>query len=162
MFINLDEEVNASSTLSADLQDNSILVSQWKNSYKFRINYLLKSKFITKPFLSFGYGYQFNLASTYSSRLKKNKDFYLAENSEQDVNEYYNSRVFQDKLFNLVKNESLNNTLNIGVGLQRFSFQFGIDYELQFNFVNQTELFYRKNSILLYIRYNLLSKNLIR
>lgn len=159
MLINLDQDQNYYSTSSADLADDYITITNWKNSYGARMNYLLNTKTVSKYFISVAYNFQFLIGSTYKSYLTQNEDTYLSEESNQDINEYYNTRVFQDRLFNELKNDGFNHIGTIGIGLNYFGFQTGFDWTFSLGKSTNSDYFLHQNTFELYLKYKLFSIN---
>lgn len=162
MLIDLDNNEYSYSTTSADIQDNSISINNWKNTYKLRLNYILPTKSITKYYVSMAYGYRFLIAANYNSYLTKNEDDYLSATSNLDKNEFYNTRVFQDKLFSELSNDGFNHIGIIGVGLNRFGLQTGIDWSFNISKSKNLTYFNNQNLISIFLKYKLYNLSLFK
>lgn len=160
MLIDLDNNENSYSTSSADIKDNSISINNWKNAYKLRLNYILPTKTITKYYISTAYTYQFLIIANYSSFLTKNENDYLIGN--QDENEFYNTRVFQDKLFSELNNDGFNHIGTLGVGLNRFGLQMGIDWNFTISKSKNSTYFINQNLIFFYLKFKLYNLSLFK
>ncbi|MGV6860950.1 MAG: hypothetical protein ACWA41_04210 [Putridiphycobacter sp.] len=159
MLINLDEDENYYSTISPDLTDDYITIKNWKNAYALRVNYLFNTKTVSKYFVSLGYNFQFLIGSTYSSYLTQNEETYLSEESTQDINEFYNTRVFQDRLFNELKNDGFNHIASLGIGVSYFGFQTGFDWRFALGESSNSNYYVNQNTFELYLKYKLFSVN---
>lgn len=155
MLIDLDNNENYYSTASADIKDNSISINSWINSYKLRLNYIVPTKTITKYYISTAYSYQFLIATNYNSYLTKNEDVFLSENSNLDKNEFYNTRVFQDKLFSELNNDGFNHFGTFGIGLNRFGLQTGIDWNFNISKSKNSTYFTNQHLISIYLKFKL-------
>lgn len=125
LVLDIGDEQSSVTTDSPELLDDYIRLNKWQNSITARVTYDIPLKSISKPFVSFGYTNKYQFAANYSSQLIEEESSILAD--EDNIPEYYNSRVFQDVLYTEFSNEGFNHYITAGVGYRRFGFNASIN-----------------------------------
>ena len=156
MLIDLDDPgIEFLNTDAPGIVDESITVSNWQTLFSFTTNYFLPTKTGIKYFVSAGYASALTFATSYSSYIKQNEDYYLVQDESVQA-EYYNTRIFQDRLFEEVKTDGIANYVKFGAGLKHFGINFGFNYWMSLGGSN-SEYFLRRNQVSFYLRYQLFS-----
>lgn len=120
MIINDSSNTGNVNTESPELVDDYISIKSWNSTYEVFTSYEFNIKSVFKPNISFGYAYKLKFYSTYTSNLVANQNTYLESEDNETIKEYYNSKVFQDKLYKELANDGINHYLKIGFGVRYF------------------------------------------
>lgn len=150
IVINISDEQDLTNTSSPDLIDDYITLESWSTTYQLLGNYDIPLKSRCKPFFSAGYLLKIQVGSNYATE----SETIQGDSFDPD---YFNTRVFQDKLFNELSSDGFRHYLNLGLGLRYF----GLNASLNWSFSlgnSQNDLYYiNQNFLGLSLHYDILS-----
>lgn len=157
MIVNLDQQEYESVMNSPGQLGEYIDIHRWYNAYDIKLEYDLPIPIISKPFISIGYQYRFQMFSYYDSELTE-KDASSYDGVE--LNEYYNITVFQDRIYRENATTGHNHFFNLGVGIRRY----GFNAELSFNYspMSTSDYFLEQWFMRLSMQYDLFSIKLFK
>lgn len=121
MVINGSADQNSIDLYSPELLDDYISIAKWIGMYGIDASYEVKTKSKIKPEILLGYRYKVQLFSTYDSELLANQNTYLNGDNADYVKEYYNTKVFQDKLYQELSSDGFNHYIKLGLGARLYS-----------------------------------------
>ena len=160
LLLDISDDQNNISSSSPELMDDHISVSKFNSSFSALVIYDIPLKSSIKPFLQAGYTYKLQMFANYTSNLIKDESSILAD--EDLVSDYYNSRVFQDKLFTEFSNEGFNNYMTIGIGVRRFGLSMAVNWNMALGESKYADYFKNHHFLTLDLQFDVLSIPLFR
>jgi len=149
LMINMDENSGFSISETELIQDESIKISKFINTYSLILSYDIYKKSKIKPFLSAGFTERIQLHSSYTSYITE----YIGN---KDENFYQNIKKFQDDLYREMQDDGFSHYASLGFGLRYHSLELEVMWNMTVGNI-QSEYYQKQQYWTLNLSYDIVS-----